>query len=419
MKKIFPTVLAIVLLMALATGVFGQMNYRKGRIITLNNDTIEGLVRDIGMLQSSKECLFKENRKAKPLAYLPGDLMGYELSGYKHYASKEWIRDGGYSRLFAEVLIRGDLSLYHNWRNKSLAYYLENDSGIQTGLQNVEFNLRRRSENGYYATYGDQVQGFIPVYRDSLRSVFRDSENTYSQVEQVEYRMKPIMEITKSYLGETCEGEECITYEKNLRLTRDRFGIFAGVQLTQMFYSKSMVESLITPSYPVGIFYQIPLSLVSERISFQAEVLYRHLNYDPLCNLPIGHTERTLQTDVVGIPLLFHYRMSVHRFSPTLGLGNELGFVLGSDVRYNYIDEEGEPVEDRYFVHSINKGGWFLDVGLDFDLSRDISLFTKLRIQSYRSKIIDNKVENNVTFKVAEGEEYFTYAAALYVGLKF
>lgn len=407
----------MVVLLALSLGVFGQMNYRPGRIITMKNDTIDGLIRDYGVLQSSRVCMFKENKKDRAVAYLPGDLKAYEINGYKHYASMSWIKDSGYALLFAEVLIQGEVNLYHNWKNKSLAYYLEKEAGNPTGLQNVEFNLRRKSD-GFYA-YGDQVQGFLPIYRDSLRSVFQDSESTYNKVEQVEYRMKPIMDITKSYLEETCEGEECITYEKDLRRTRDRFGVFAGVQMSQMFYSKSMVESDITASYPVGIFYQIPLSVINERISLQVELLYRYLNYDPLYNLPFNHTDRTLKTHVLGIPLLFSYRMSVRRFSPTLGIGNEMGFNVDSDVRYNYIDDEGEAVEDQYFVHSINKGGWFLDVGVDYALSPGVSMFAKARIQSYRNKIIDNKVENNVTFKVAEGEEYFSYAAALYVGLRF
>jgi hypothetical protein len=405
-------------LLLTASILSGQMNYRKGYIVTLKNDTINGLIRDYGYNTSSRLCTFRPDRHSDAQKFGPGQILGYGVEDYKRYTSMEWISTQGYSNLFAEVILEGDLSLYHHWRYKDLAYAIRKENDEVTPLQIVEFNLRRKSDMGQYA-YGEKVEGVIPVYRDSLKSIFMDDQKIQDQVGRVEYRVKPIMEITRAYLENNCGKEECITYEKNLRIARDRFGIYGGFQVSQFSHYWSLVESDPTFSYPVVFFYQIPLSYFSDRFSFQLEVLYRYLYYDPLHNLEDNPTYNFAETHILGIPLMFNYRLSVQRFSPVIGIGKELGFVVASDVEFEYVNDLGETIFDNYKIHQINKGGWFLDVGADYELSQGLSLFAKVRVQRYWNKIIYDGVESNIGFNVADGEQIRTDALALYLGIRF
>lgn len=412
-------------LLMMAGMAAGQMNYREGYVVSLKGDTVRGLVRDYGYNTSSRLCTFKPDRGAPPVKYGPAQILGYGMDGHRRYRSMEWVHTKGYSQLFAEVILEGKMDLYHHWRFKDLAYAIRKPDDEITQLQIVEFNLRRKSEMGQY-TYGDKVEGFIPVYRDTLRSLFSEDKNIQKQVDRVEYRMKPIKEITKAYIEDNCDGETCITYEKNLRVARDRFGLFAGVQMSQFTHPSRLVESDPEVSIPVGLFYQIPLSYFSDRLSLQFEAMYRQVSYDPLYNLnntpPFGINNPTynyVDMHVVGIPILLNYRLSVQRFSPTIGLGRELGFVVASDVEIQYVNDLGETIFDYYKVHEINKGGWFLDVGMDYALRDGLSLFAKLRIQRYWNKIIYDSVESNIGFNVADGESIRTDAIALFAGIRF
>jgi len=269
------------------------------------------------------------------------------------------------------------------------------------------------------------VEGFIPVYRDTLRSVFKDDPGILKQVDRVEYRMKPIKEITRKYLEEKCGDEVgCITYEKDLKVARDRFGVMGGVQLSQFSQSSTLGVSDPEYAYPMGLFYQIPLSYLSDRFSLQFEAMYRHLYYDPLyITIPpytINNPEYNyVDMHILGIPIMLNYRLSVQRFSPTIGLGRELGFVLNSDVEIQYVDDLGETITDNYKIHGINKGGWFLDVGMDYDLRSGLSLFAKVRIQRYWNKIVYDNVESNIGFNVADGESVRTDAISLITGIRF
>lgn len=414
-------VLAVFL--GLSGEAFAQMNYRPGIIVTTEGDTLEGWIRDQGTLKNLKSCKFKSERSGKPRIYFPPELRAYQATGYKHFQSMEWQVDSGYQQTFAEVLIEGKMELYQNWRTKNLAYVLRKENGDLMALQNEEFTYRKEGEGGsdYYA-YGEKYEGFIKFYRDSMMTAFADQPTVVARVDGTEYRSKSLQATTRAYLVSKYGAEKGLSYEKNHRLTRDRFGFYVGAQTSKLFYLNTPVESDWVLSYPVGMFYAIPLSYFSERLYFQVEANYRYLNYDPLLMLPRPHTYRFIQSHVVGIPLLLHYRLSVKPFAPTLGAGKELGFNVDSYSEYHYIDEDspdGDIIIDEYSVHRVNKGGWFAEIGFDWEQGNSMALFAKVRVQRYRNKIIPDGVENNVTFKVAEGDESWSNAFMLLVGLRF
>jgi hypothetical protein len=332
----------------------------------------------------------------------------------------EWVSTVGYEDIFAEVLIEGDMGLYHHWKHKNLAYAMRKKDGEFTQLQNVEVNMRRKSQQGEFANVGNKVEAFIPIYRDTLRAVFSDQEEVAAAVSRVEYRAGPIMGITRDYLEADCEEGDCITFMKDRRLTRDRFGIIGGAQLSHLFHEYDYVGTDPTFSFPVGLFYHIPLSYFNDRLGLQFEILYRKVRYEPVENLSNYETFNYIETHTLGIPLLLQYRLSVNPFSPVIGFGKEMGFNLTSDAEYQYFDFNlGEIREDPHHIHTINKGGWFLDAGMEYDVNPALSVFAKVRLQRFRNKLIRDGAENNVTYGVAEGEQVYTNAVMILVGLSF
>jgi len=244
------------------------------------------------------------------------------------------------------------------------------------------------------------------------------------------------MDITKAYVKETCEEGECISYEDELSNTRESFGVFSGASFSKVRFEDGEVEfdesgseiqkkgatSNLYTTVPIGVYYRIPLTFIHDRLSFQNEVVYRRLQYDQLYNDPNETIYTKLKWDVIGVPFLLQYRISVKRFSPTIGFGKEFGIVLNSDVVALTEGKEiyEDPIVTSYeYIYRLQKGGWFLDLGLDYDVNSRFSLFSNVRLQYYQNKVISYHYEDQFTFKVADGTAFESFSAALQVGIRF
>ncbi len=411
----------LLLIIAPGIGVEGQANFREGRVITIEGDTLTGLIKDGFTPRNSRLCLFKESRKDKLVRYHPDDLRSFKIGEDKYYAAKVVSVKGKPERVFTQVLLEGDINLYHQRTDKEYSYYLEKEEGSLIGLVNRDREYERES-NWFSRGYSTYEEAKIPEFRDTLYNLFEDSKAVQQQVYKVRYNHKSFMDITKSYVKETCPGAECISYESELSRNRERFGAFTGLNLSKVYFEDGGAESNVHATMPFGIFYHIPLSFIHDRLSFQNEVLFRRLQYDQLYNAPNETIYTKLKWDVIGIPFLLQYRISVKPFSPTIGFGKELGIVVNSDIVA--LTEGKEVYEDpvitsNEYIYRLQKGGWFIDLGMDYYVNRKLSLFSNIRIQHYQNKVISYHYEDQFTFKVADGTALETFSAALHVGVRF
>lgn len=411
----------LLLIIAPGTGVEGQANFREGRVITIDGDTLTGLIKDGFTPRNSRLCLFKASRNGNVVRYHPEDLRSFKIGEDKYYAAKVVSVKGKPERVFTEVLLEGDINLYHQRTDKEYSYYLEKDEGSLIGLVNRDREYERES-NWFSRGYSTYEEAKIPEFRDTLYNLFEDSKEVQRQVYKVRYNNKSFIDITKSYVEETCPGTECISYESELSRNRERFGVFTGLHLSKAFFEDGGAETNINSTVPFGIFYHIPLSFIHDRLSFQNEVILRRLQYDEIYNAPNETIYTKLKWDVVGIPLLLQYRISVKRFSPTIGLGKEIGIVVNSDIVALTEGKEvyEDPVITSYeYIYRLQKGGWFVDLGMDYNVNRKFSLFSNIRIQYYQNKVTSYHYEDQFTFKVAEGTALESFSAALHVGVRF
>lgn len=425
----------LMLIIAPGTGAEGQINFREGRVITAQGDTLTGFIKDGFTPRNSRLCLFKQSRKANVVRYHPDDLLSFRIGEDKYYAAKDVNVKGKTERVFTQVLLEGDINLYHQRTDREYSYYLEKDEGSLIGLVNLDREYVRESNwiSKGYSTY-DEAK--VPLFRDTLYNLFEDSKEVQSQVYRVRYNHKSFMDITKAYVKETCPEEACISFEDKLVRTRERFGIYTGLNLSRARFEDGEVEfdeggaeiqkegarSNLYVTVPIGIYYTIPLSFIHDRLSFQNEVVYRRLQYDQMYNDPNETIYSKMKWDVIGIPLLLQYRISVKRFSPTLGFGKEFGIVVNSDVVALTEGKEyyEEAIVTSYeYIYRLQKGGWFVDLGLDYTMNSRFSLFSNIRIQQYQNKVISYHYEDQFTFKVAEGTAFETFSAALHVGVRF
>ena len=403
-----------------------QFNFKQGRIFTAENDTIEGLISDAGSIKNGKVCVFKKDRKSSPLRYYPENLSGYEFTGGKRYVSKKVSNEYGSAYGFAEVLLQGKLNLYYFYKNTYPLYYIQKEGERLTGLRNEEI-YNPTLQYTYPPNWKSYKLG-TSIFKDTLFALFQDQPAVLNQLVDVEYTHKSLVNISKEYIHLTCSGSECIRYEKDLARISPEFGIYSGITLSKVQFRDYTIYSELTTSLPFGLFYMIPLTPVSERLSFQTDLSYSRMNYARgFVNLSDDLEDLRIKKDLFAVSFSLNYKFPGEKLSPRIGLGKEQGFVIDSEANYktSRFDEDGiwKYGDVENLLHRIQKGGWFLETGIDFHVHPAFSIFTNIRLQQTYNLIIPEKNYSYLTFTIADittdSEFYTTNAASLLVGIKF
>lgn len=97
-----------------ATMAMAQQNLREGYVITLEGDTLHGMIDFRTSAMNAKRCVFKENGATEFKTYLPGEIDSYRfLHNGIYYVSKNVLKeDNTREMVFAEYVIRGNMNLY-------------------------------------------------------------------------------------------------------------------------------------------------------------------------------------------------------------------------------------------------------------------------------------------------------------------
>ncbi|HAH22204.1 MAG TPA: hypothetical protein DCL77_00260 [Prolixibacteraceae bacterium] len=416
----------LVIAVSFSMAVSGQINFKKGYVITLQNDTLHGRINDRGGYANARVCVFHQ-KKGPTFRYTPQDIKAYRMLNDKYYVSRRVYVRGKYRNLFVDVLLKGDVSLYHNWKNKDLAYYIEKKDQEMVGLINQEVMLRYKPEGNVAVVYSPTYILSNKIFKDTLRSFFSESKKIQDQVSQVEYDPKSLTRITKAYIHDVCKGNDCINYERDLRAYSPRFGVFAGIQRNEMSFLPSVkgVNSKAEPttiaakdyiSSPIGIFVNFPLTKLNDRLSFQLEGVFNERLYHQMLGFDqnFGDTIQ-INTQTVSFPLLLKYQIGRGFITPSFAVGKEWGFVIKEKV---ILDSSKD-----LMIHPIQKGGWLAEAGLNFKLAKHLTLFSNVRYQTGKNMIMKNGTElsgyNTVKKSAHFVKEYDNTYTTLLVGLKF
>lgn len=206
-------------------------NFRKGYIISLENDTISGLV-DF-RLDEENMCFvnFQAEGETNARQYFPGEITGYRLvDDGKFYVSKEIeIRDNKRQTVFVEYLVQGIKNLYYYKLNEQDFYLIEGAVGelIVLSKKPDEFENLRIIED--------------VKYKGMLKYVFKEYEQVHKQTDKAQFKRKDLIKLTKDYHNNVCEdGSTCIIFENDYSkkfITSD-FSLFVGLQSHNlMFYT--------------------------------------------------------------------------------------------------------------------------------------------------------------------------------------
>lgn len=432
-NKLFP----VLFILTLSLGVNGQFNYKPGRIVTSNNDTLSGLINDGGGIKNSKYCQFKADKQSETKKYYPQDIKSYLFLGDKYYSSEVIPYKKDSLALFCDMLLVGKISLFYPRIGKNLPYYLKLENGELVELVNkkITYEAVIPGEN----TYSFETN----LYKDTLYFLFKGSGITKNQITTLEYNDKSLLNITKTYLDSTYKDNSGNTYERSPKIYKPMYGVFTGIQFSGItILAEELTNNLIPDngiSFPIGVLYNHPLNLLCDRLSFQMEFMLSKYSYNIFIPyVPIDSANQKLTSNVFSIPLFFKYGIKINKFTPTLGFGKEIGYVFNSKLPITRIDPNPDPTQESMFtitnyqVHWQQKGGWFFDLGLTYQIHPKYALFTSFRLQTQRNLAIEDGNAKNFTYYKAKNEytyinsekvylnkEYRTNMASLRIGVIF
>ena len=424
-------ILLFIFLALFSTGAQGQFNYKAGRIITNNNDTIFGLINDGGEIRNSRFCLYKEEKRAKSIKFYPNEIKSFLLIDEKYYSAQSLNIKNKLTPCFVNVLIEGSIDLYHSRKVNDIAYYIKTEGGNLVGLSKKSIEIGQ-TITGSSLFWQNIIRIEFQEFKDTLPYLFRKSDLIQNQIPELKYDHKSLQNITKTYIGLTCSGSNCIAYEQDLTKSKPNYGFFTGIQFSKITFLNvqfaSELKSDNAVSFPVGAFFNSPLNLFSPRLSFQVELLTSKLSYQPkFSKISNDLATVNMNSNVIAIPLFFKYGFKIKKLNPSLGFGKEIGFVFNSEFQYI----RATPIPDvndiyagiDYLIHWQQKGAWFFDLGLAYKIHQKYYLFTSFRFQRQSNLIIDDVNSNHLTFNTVEknnlGKKFGTDLASIRIGLGF
>ena len=209
-------ILMNLLLLAVAGSAVAQnakepKNPVEGYVITNNNDTIHGTVDYLMGKENAKACHFQREGETEFHTYGPDDILGYRfLNDSIYYVSRTFPVDGRDTRIFAEYLVQGCISLYRYDHGAETLYYMTDESG-RTAI------LKEELYDKY--TTGEVMQLKRENLRDAME-ILSASPEAVTALLHKNITAVNLVEITRRYHQKYCgesDGQKVFQYDSEKR----------------------------------------------------------------------------------------------------------------------------------------------------------------------------------------------------------
>lgn len=404
--------------------------FQRGYIVTLNNDSIFG---SIQIEQASSNFIrFKNLNENTAITYLPGEISCFYLDNGKYYSTQKVYDNNTTKAVFAEVLYDNDYILYEFGTNKNFRYYIKKSDGTIIILYDENLELLNN-----YDPYSNNLDFELEEYKAYFKLILADCDTLNLGIKKVAYKASDLVELTNAYITCNRKNLSAQSFKKKFNKPSISFGAFAGIQASKVYVLESQIQSDISTTVPIGAFINLTVPSINKNLSLQSELIYSSLNYSSLNNIPSLYSGINIRTSQVRMPIMLSYKLNDQKLGVSIGIGKEFAYQFNSKVNTIPVSYDFTVPKSRidfeyrmkgYFVHFSQKEGWFLNLGLDYKLTKKLSLFTHLRLQRNLNLIIEEEQYNNFIFAVAEeknnmlnphSNRYRTYAGTLYFGLRF
>ena len=326
--------LFIIVLLLTSIGVWAQRDYRKGYIITNEQDTIYGWVDYRGDVRNAKVCSFKKSETGQATEYTPLDIAAYRYIDSKYYVSKNIGTVDAPIKVFFEYLVDGMAKLYYYRDNNTKGYYY-----IEKDEQLIELSIDEKEVEINGRAYNIATKSYIGVLKATL-NVWEMG----NKIDKAKLEHESLINIAKDYHQYVCtDGSECIIYEKKKPLMALRIAPVAGVELSTLKLKNSDVQKYsFDPSanLTIGVNLNFSMPRLNEKIFLQIQAMYTKYYFFETHENSISVTDVHFRSNVLQMGLAVKYEYPKGKIRPILAAG--ASFI-------NMPDGEIEEVKDIFF----------------------------------------------------------------------
>ncbi len=307
--------LLIFALLLLSIEGWAQRDYRKGYIVTHEQDTIYGWIDYRGDVRNAKVCSFKRTDTDKATEYSPSDIMAYRYIDSKYYVSRNISDDDAPKQVFLEYLVNGVANLYYyRDENTNEHYYIEKDNNIK------ELKVEKREVRVDGKTQVKTINSYVGVLKAMLNVWDMGDE-----IDKAKLEHESLINIAKDYHHYACtDGSECVVYEKKKPLVAMRIGPVVGADLSMINMKSQDVEGYdFDPStnFMIGANLNFFMPRLNEKIFLQLQAVYTRYYFFSAYQASHKATDVHFKSNALQIGAAVKYEYPKGRWRPTFAAG--------------------------------------------------------------------------------------------------
>lgn len=338
MKYLLSTI--VFLVFANTNQIFAQKEFKEGFVVTLENDTIRGLVKYRG----GEKVQFMASSGSEVIKYAPTEIHSFRAEGEPYFISKELDEEGSVKVVFAELLFRGAANVYFH-KGTSRHYYYE--IGSEPPLEVTLKPTRLQDENGALYNQPSKTVGRLKVMMSEFPEIF-------PVVDDLKINRNSIVNLAKTYHElNTTDSPEVFEAEIK-RETAINFSVHGGMAINKLNWSnRFLTDSRTGPVFDFRmeiqpILHYIPGLKVQTGIGIQTfnefavtdTVDYWSLNVGGMSGWVSDSTSiEQLEAIALRIPVMMSQDFSI----------SNLSFYINGGVMNKFIVNQNEEVEIRLF----------------------------------------------------------------------
>jgi hypothetical protein len=360
--------LALLALLILPASVTAQ-DFRPGYIITVNGDSVRGLVRYGSARRSQRACLFKTARGTKKKQYPPAELNGYGIFGDRSYASIDNPDKPG-EKIFARVLATGDMGLL-----RVSDKYLMRTKTIK--LLPPEVKMKIAIENG------EAIRTERP-YAGILNLAMADCGKA---TDEVSYTEKELTRAVDEY--NLCKNPKYKSIQRK-PIAQAGLNVFASYFYSDMNlkYDHASMSPSTFLGYGIGVDFSSPR--INDKLFLSLDGAYVDMFYQGLIDGPTSgyylHSDVFMTFHCIRTSAGLRYNLMEASRTPYFKIGLSRYWVLSNDI-HTVIEQE---LSEGVVLTSETKGGYdvknpkgiYLSIGYQQAVSRKLKVFAEGRYEN-------------------------------------
>ena len=262
LKSVFTYFLFALLVLNFESASAQKGGFHQGYIVTLDNDTIKGFVKNLNSFpyRILTNIKFKSSNKAKVWTYEPSQLKSYKI-----------INDLYESRrlnsipIFVRLVASGNVNLYEI----TTSGMYNNPTGGSYMRKSTSHYLKRKDEDNLFKIAG-------PHFKERLCNYFNDAPSICQKIMNGEYRKKNVSQIVAEYNSVDSTDRTNTLGISHVYSKGFSFGVKGGANLSRLVYRHQPVGLIgLVDNYEFGTHFGVFFhNRLSDKFSLIPEIQY-------------------------------------------------------------------------------------------------------------------------------------------------